>query len=426
MIAWSKLALLMEAIRLDREHQLLRVISSELKSDEIVHGVCGGVFAECIVSCVKYYSWKCALQLIRLGADCLSIVSDDKCIALLLADSAPEHVCLEMISNARSHSIGRALLITCICATRGIFYDLSVKSLSDDGSVEYAIAIDSWSLVSKRVPHSRSSRARVLCRCAYATECLDALADYKFMHPVVRQFSANSYAQRPDLSVAVENMRADDPSGISMPCSVFADACRVPIFCQTEALFDSMLSLALVLRARKSAAAIFSYLQVGGRVPVLKYTWAFILAWMCVTEEEAVAVVRSEGAARAKVCNMRGESALSVFIHRRWSGAVAAVLREDTSPAGLLCRGSILFGQSMYHMALFSERDCQTVCQRLFESMPRIVFDAEFHACLSRLMDEESFAAAGVVIRCAIKSICPSIRSSFLIKLEYMLLKKAC
>jgi hypothetical protein len=411
----------------DRADEMVRSIAMDMGFEEIVHGFCGTMFANYLEVCAKNGSWKCAMALIRMGVDCLVTTSDDRCVATIIAERAPAHVCEQMVIQAFSHASGKGCLVLAICATRRVYFSIQTRNCVDDKSVEFAIAADSWSLLSRRTKPRDAQRVRVLCRCAHATSCLDAMADYKHIEYSPQQHATTPLRSVvPSLMASIREDRIDELQKFPFADAVMSDACHVPLRHQTENSFDSFFSLCLVLRAKNCIGYLFWKFQVCGMIPMLRYTDAFIRAWMCADEKEAIELVPALSEQARRACTMRGESAMSVFLERGWLRAFAAIAHDSASPNGIVCRGAPWIQASLYSIAGASAPLLRTALRQLRRARPGAVFYAEFQFAAERLMYEGSFERLALLVRSASSALHESTRASFLTRVERMLSKRVC
>jgi hypothetical protein len=408
--------LMIEYCRQDLVDRVSELMFGMCESD-MVDACCTNRFKEHLQLCIRTNSWKCALFFIRLGTDCLDMISDDRCVAMDIIDHAPQPVFEEMIFHSFLHSRGRGALLLAMCACRGVPANTRILECADDGSMEFAISVDSWDLLLHRISPRTAHRARMLCRCAHATACLDAMADYKYV----------SCPRRPDHRVCGAGGYSVFELCMSHRVDLFvAENAHVSLFEQSAETFDSLLSLAMVSRESKCVRYLFQTLQSGGVVPVLRYHWAFVEAWMCSSESDAIALAASHSAASLKVCNIRGESAFSVFLRRGWFDACAAVLSRENSPNGLVSRGADWIQSSLYHVSRVSLCLARRILYQIYHCRTRFVFDGELQVCMQMLIRDRAFWIARDLVRAALSIYSRTARASLLTRFEYMLAKDMC
>lgn len=335
---------------------------------------------------VSASSWRCASFLLRIGVSALSVAPDQVCVAQSIAMKASMDVCNEMVQFASRQSTGRGYLVAMICLNCKSGVHLDTSTLADDGSIEWAIAADDWPMLCKRMVQMSLHNIKYFARLAHAVECLDRLQDTQplpsYSMPLRSQSARHAAARAVMVSELTSVLERDDSSSPLLQrfaSIVFPDVVHVPIFEQTMERFDSLLTLCTLMYARTCARFVFR-MHHSKKTCVTRFTFAFIQIWMCLTEEEALHVIHQQGVHDMRSTNVRGESPLSVCLHRRWCRAAHLILTKDESARALLTRGVHIRASPAFQAAVFCTDMPlmgEIIFKRVCDLVPRSVFDFE-------------------------------------------------
>lgn len=318
---------------------VLRELVSRMSSHSLCSFLCGedapsgrSLLVECVLSGNAQH----AASLSDIGVDCMHFGSSSEVCALIIAVRACDvETCGALVASCARQGSGRGLLAYSICARNGLAPPFRLANVDgdDDGTIEWAAAMDDPRLLSRRAHPSMIGRVHAMCLACRSDSCLEmmhsrsAYIAFAFSVPSAACRAAPCGPARAAVAARVlPLLESDDAQGVMAAVReerwsawrVFEDAIGTPLSAQTEDRFDSLLSLCVLKRAGRCAQAL-----LGGRprAPVLGYGAAFLAVCCCRTEGDARLAISVCSRDDLEMRGARGETVIGEMCHRGWMQA---------------------------------------------------------------------------------------------------------